>query len=136
MKEGIVEIVEEYLENRRFKKNIPTSEFRFKLRKLNQNEEQINDLLLKMDDEWTKEQFMRAKLKTAKTNFILGITVSILAVLLAILGYLGYLAEGRVFIFYYGAIAGGIVLAIKGNHDKFVLTSDLERRKSAWKNWC
>jgi hypothetical protein len=136
MSEEIIPIVESYLEARRFKTKVTNSEYKQKLKLINISENKIDDIILKMDDEWTSEHLLRMKIKRSRANMFGGYIIGVLGIIITVLTFLGILFNGQIFIFFYGAIAAGIVTGILSQSSISSIKHELKMRKYKWKNWC
>jgi len=133
--EAIIPIIEDYLEGRRLKKPILDSEYKKRLSEIGIEEERLNDIILKMDDEWTKDDFLRARYKRAITSIYGGYFIGATALTITILSATGILFNGQTFVFFYGAIAAGFVAGIWGQASISSIKQEKENRKFFWKSW-
>lgn len=134
-KENIIPIVEEYLEHRRTKLVEVNSFYVNKIIEIGVEEEVAKNILLKMDDQWSQEEFALLKLKNLKLTLFFGYALGLLALVLTVLSFLGIIFGGQVNIFFYGAIASGLVTGILAQGSTSKIKHELSIRKYVWKSW-
>ena len=136
MKEdNIVNIIEDYFEARKNKSRISDKEIEDKLISIGVNKDKTKDLILRIDDEWTNEEFQLIKLKKAKQGVIVGYIILVLSLIASIASFFN-LFQGRIVVVFYGAIAAGIISIAYASAGKNKIENDRRKRKIVWKNWC
>jgi hypothetical protein len=133
MENKFIKIVEDYLENRKLKTGLTDLNFRNRLEKLGLEKEKISDLILKMDDEWTKEQYAYLELRKSKKGVFFGYSAAIIGLLIIVISYFAY--EGRIVVIMYGAVFSGILSVYWNRAKTFGINKKLELRKIEWKSW-
>ena len=133
MEKKFIKIVEDYLENRKLKTGLTDLNFQNRLEKLGLEKEKISDLILKMDDEWTKEQYVRLELGKSKKGVCFGYSAAVIGVLIIVISYFVY--EVRIVVITYGAVFSGIVSVYWNRTKALRINKKLELRKIEWKSW-
>lgn len=134
-KETIVDLIEASFEARKNKTRISDKEMFERLLSLGINNDKINDLIIKIDDEWTNEEFQIAQLRNAKQGLIGGYVIFFLGIFITLITYFG-LYNGNGIIFFYGAIASGLVSIFYSQSLKKKIETSRRKRKVIWKSWC
>ena len=134
-KETIIPIVEEYLVAKKRKEFQANSYYIDKLLKFGFSKEKAKDVFLKMDDEWTQESLAMLKLKNLRLTMAFGYSIGFLAIIVSIFSFFGIILNGQFKIFFYGAIASGLVTGIMSQGNISKIKHELSLRKYKWKNW-
>lgn len=132
MEKKFIKIVEDYLENRRLKTGITDLNFRNRLEKLGLEKEKIGDLILKMDDEWTKEQYLHLELKKAKMKVKSGYVMFVLGLFIF---FISFSYNQSVKVLPIGVIVSGIVFSSWAKTEISRMENILRLRKIEWKSW-
>ena len=135
MRQNIVPIVEEYLEERRNSQTFSEAQYKQKLLELHIPEDKADDILLRMDDEWTREKLLRHSLKRVQTSLTVSYSIAILGLIMTVLSFFDVYYGGNVYFLFYGAIAVGIIGAIRSRSIISGIRHELQYRKYEWKNW-
>lgn len=105
--------MEEYFQKRK-ENGLDSTYFRKKLKQLGKSDEEVHEIFMELDDDWTKELLFENEIKYRRLYLTVGLIIGIGACILAILGALGFFMGGRLLVVWTGGIAGGFTLAIKG----------------------
>jgi hypothetical protein len=132
---GIVSIIESYLEARK-SNTFETIEFRTKLFRLGCSKEEVEDLLLKMDDEWTIEILFDLDEKKASKNLRGSYISVVLGLFLTVFSSLDFvLFNGKAMYLAYGAIIGGVTSIVISKRALRSLKQQQKIRKLTWEYW-
>jgi cation transport ATPase len=135
MREKAIDILEDYLEQRKNHHIIPEIKLQQRFRRIGIPEEEMHEVLVELNHEWSKEQTNQINYKKAKTQIIFGLLISLLAMVLSILSALGLVFGSQLFIFTYGGIATGLIAAIAGYSTIRGARSKKKRRELKWSMW-
>lgn len=131
----IVTLLNNYLEDRKHKR-FSSENFKNELRKLGKSEEEIHELYIEFDDEWTKEEMSLLNLKKSKGQMLLGALLAVGMGTASVLSAVQVFDTGkRGMIIFYGAVAAGLLLVMKGFNDMRMEKIRKKRRIMKWAAW-
>lgn len=107
-------IAEAYITARIEKKPCLESDFRNRLKTSGKKQEQIDELLVKMYDEYEKEHFQQRQGPNPRMLIFLGVVIFSACSIITILSFMGLLMSGYGFVFLIGGTATGFITILKG----------------------
>ena len=134
---SLVELVEDYISQKRNRAPIDTEHFKSKLNRLGYSSDQISDILIEMDDDADKELLAGDGTKKAKQKLVLGLIIGILGMIFTItyaLGAFGGSASGIVII-PFGLIGGAFIIAGKTYTELGLVKKRKKRRSLKYEKW-
>lgn len=114
------------------KGNTSTSKIKRQLEILGKNEDDIHWIITEFEDEWDKQLLQMNRLKNSKTQIFVGLVVALLFATLSIFMALKIINIGVVILFY-GFVAAGILVALKGFQARRMEKLRIERREIKWR---
>ena len=132
---GIISIIEAYLEARKLE-TFEIIYFRSKFFNLGCSKEKVDDLLLKMDDEWTVQLLTDLNKKKLTNHLRVSYVIVIMGLSLTVISTLDFvLFNGKVMYLFYGAIIGGLTGIIISKRSLQGLKHQQKIRKVIWESW-
>lgn len=133
--QALITLLNNYLEDRK-NKRFSSEAFKNELRKLGKNEEEIHELYIEFDDEWTKEEMSLLNLKKSKGQMIYGTLLAVGMGTASILSAVQVYDAGTPgIIIFDGAVATGLLLFLKGFNDMRMEKIRKKRRIMKWAAW-
>lgn len=132
--ERVIDIVEEYLLNRTKGEIIPTRELRRRLTRTRVTEEDVDQILLELKDEWDREEMNQTMYKKAKSDLIFGLSMAVGLIILTLF-FASQQLTGGVTIVFYGVIASGFLMAYRGYSQIKKSKLVKERREIKWRRY-
>lgn len=131
MNESLYELLEYFIEQKYLKNSTVENECRTQLKQTGKTEDEIHDILIEFDDEWTKEQLQGESRKKAKF-FIIGGGLGFVfgGVYLVYLALLGGFSTGSIVL-----LAGSALTVLKGFNEIADAKRRKVRRALKWTSW-
>lgn len=104
------------------------------LKNIGKTPDEIHEILIEFDDEWDRELLLRKEVKNAKIYFIGGSAAAIAIGAFTIFTALNPIGMRLTYV-WYGGVAGGLLLAIKGWNNLKKQENREKRLKIKYENW-
>lgn len=135
MRPNFENIVAEYLNSQRTKDGKSYDYFKNKLRNQGVDHIYLDDLMIRLDDEWLFEQLLVAEIKSSQTNLLIGAVTCVSGIVLSLLGSFTDVFGGVSWMLFYGAILTGGFIFFQANSTIRANKTKLANRKESWKYW-
>tara|TARA_B110000211_G_scaffold230756_1_gene290853 strand:- start:2326 stop:2808 length:483 start_codon:yes stop_codon:yes gene_type:complete len=130
----IIPIIEAYLESRKSDSYEPI-EFKRKLSRLGCSNDKVEDLLLKMDDEWTIEVLLELEEKKSIGYLRGSYFITITGLILTLVSTLDLIINENTIYIFYGAIIGGATGVVISKGSLRSIKHQRKTRKVKWTYW-
>lgn len=125
-------IAEDYFQERMSTGIYDEKTYTQRLKKLRKTDSQIQDVLIELDDDYTKFQLHGMTPKRAKLMALVGFSIAFTAILIAFLAALGTLLNGTFSTVLITGIGTGLVSGLKGLNELKMERYRKERRAIKW----
>lgn len=135
MNNNLVNIVEDYIAEKRNGSHVDEKKYARRIGKLKKNEDQIHEIMIEMDDDCDKELLAGAGVKSAKKGIVISVIIFVALASTSILSALGLIFQGKLFVLFYGGIAAAFLYGMKCYSEIVAVKQRKARRELKWKNW-
>lgn len=132
--ETVYDILLDYL-NQRKNAELDSELIKRRLKRNGKNEDEIHQIIVEFDDEWDRECIHLKEVKNSKTIFIGGLLAAVCIGIISILSALGFGIFPNFTLTWFGGVAAGLMLAIKGFNGMRKRTLREKRLKIKYQNW-